>query len=60
MAAQTGISGGNLQAMRRASAPAMVDGRNQFKEGYRQWTNSLIHEVDRSSSKIFEESSHWL
>lgn len=34
MAAQTGISGANLQAMRRASAPAMVDPRNQFKEGY--------------------------
>lgn len=34
MAAQTGISGANLQAMRRASAPAMVDPRNNFKEGY--------------------------
>jgi hypothetical protein len=34
MAAQTGISGANLQAMRRASAPSMVDSRNQFKEGY--------------------------
>jgi len=34
MASQTGISGGNLQAMRRASAPAMVDDRNQFSEGY--------------------------
>jgi hypothetical protein len=34
MAAQTGISGANLQAMRRASAPSMVDPRNQFKEGY--------------------------
>jgi len=34
MAAQTGISGANLQAMRRASAPAMVDERNEFKEGY--------------------------
>lgn len=34
MASQTGISGANLQAMRRASAPAMVDPRNQFKEGY--------------------------
>jgi len=34
MAAQTGISGANLQAMRRASAPSMVDERNQFKEGY--------------------------
>ena len=34
MAAQTGISGANLQAMRRASAPSIVDPRNQFKEGY--------------------------
>ena len=34
MASQTGISGANLQAMRRASAPAMVDPRNNFKEGY--------------------------
>ena len=34
MAAQTGISGANLQAMRRASAPSMVDPRNNFKEGY--------------------------
>lgn len=34
MAAQTGISGANIQAMRRASAPAIVDERNQFKEGY--------------------------
>jgi len=34
MASQTGISGANIQAMRRASAPAMVDPRNQFKEGY--------------------------
>lgn len=34
MAAQTGISGANLQAMRRASAPSMVDSRNEFKEGY--------------------------
>ena len=34
MASQTGISGANIQAMRRASAPAMVDPRNNFKEGY--------------------------
>lgn len=34
MAAQTGISGANIQAMRRASAPSMVDERNKFKEGY--------------------------
>ena len=34
MAAQTGISGGNLQAMRRASGPSIVDGKNELKEGY--------------------------
>ena len=34
MAAQTGISGGNLQAMRRASGPSIVDGQNELKEGY--------------------------
>lgn len=34
MAAQTGISGANIQAMRRASAPSVVDERNNFKEGY--------------------------
>jgi len=34
MASQTGISGANIQAMRRASAPAIIDSRNQFKEGY--------------------------
>ena len=34
MASQTGISGANLQAMRRASAPSMVDPRNNMKEGY--------------------------
>jgi hypothetical protein len=34
MASQTGISGANIQAMRRASAPAMVDPKNNFKEGY--------------------------
>jgi hypothetical protein len=34
MAAQTGISGANLQAMRRASGPSIVDQRNNLKEGY--------------------------
>jgi len=34
MAAQTGISGGNLQAMRRASGPSIVDGQNELKERY--------------------------
>lgn len=34
MSSQTGISGANLQAMRRASAPSVIDSRNQFEEGY--------------------------
>jgi len=34
MAAQTGISGANIQAMRRASAPSIIDQRNNLKEGY--------------------------
>lgn len=34
LASQTGISGANIQAMRRASAPAIVDPKNSFKEGY--------------------------
>jgi hypothetical protein len=41
MAAQTGISGANIQAMRRASAPAMVDPRNNFKEGYMSMNKRL-------------------
>ena len=34
MASRTGISVGNIQAMRRASGPAMVDPKNELKEGY--------------------------
>ena len=34
IAAQTGISIGNLHSMRRASAPAIVDKRNELPEGY--------------------------
>ena len=34
MAAQTGISGANISAMRQASAPPIVDERNKFSEGY--------------------------
>jgi len=34
MASRTGISIGNIQAMRRASGPSMVDGKNELKEGY--------------------------
>jgi FkbM family methyltransferase len=34
VSAQTGISIGNLHSMRRASAPAIVDKRNELPEGY--------------------------
>ena len=34
IAAQTGISIGNLHSMRRASAPSIVDERNRLPEGY--------------------------
>jgi glycosyltransferase involved in cell wall biosynthesis len=34
ISAQTGISIGNLHSMRRASAPAIVDKRNELPEGY--------------------------
>jgi glycosyltransferase involved in cell wall biosynthesis len=34
VAAQTGISIGNLHSMRRASAPSLVDKRNELPEGY--------------------------
>ena len=34
MASRTGISVGNIQAMRRASGPSMVDNKNELKEGY--------------------------
>jgi glycosyltransferase involved in cell wall biosynthesis len=34
IASQTGISIGNLHSMRRASAPAIVDKRNELPEGY--------------------------
>lgn len=47
MAAQTGISGANIQAMRRASAPAMVDPRNNFKEGYLPM-NKLLDQQGRT------------
>jgi len=34
VAAQTGISIGNIHSMRRASSPAIVDNRNTLPEGY--------------------------
>jgi hypothetical protein len=34
LSGQTGISGANITAMRQASAPSIVDEKNQFSEGY--------------------------
>lgn len=34
ISSQTGISIGNIHSMRRATAPAIVDKRNELKEGY--------------------------
>lgn len=34
LSVQTGISGANITAMRQASAPSIVDEKNQFSEGY--------------------------
>jgi len=64
MASQTGISGANLQAMRRASAPSIVDDRNNLKEGYlamdklltqqgrQEFVNDLQSKVMRGYEKI--------
>jgi hypothetical protein len=38
---ETGISIGNIHSMRRASAPSLVDDRNQLKEGYLPITKML-------------------
>jgi len=41
MAAQTGISGANISAMRQASAPPIVDEKNKFSEGYLPMENLM-------------------
>lgn len=41
LAAQTGISGANITAMRQASSPSIVDSKNSLKEGYLSM-NSLL------------------
>jgi len=46
MAAETGISGANITAMRQASAPSIIDGRNELKEGYLPM-NKLLDPVGR-------------
>jgi len=64
MASRTGISIGNIQAMRRASGPAMVDDKNELKEGYlpmeklldpagkEEFVNDLQNKVLRGYEKI--------
>lgn len=46
VSSQTGISIGNLHSMRRASAPSLVDDRNEIKDGY------------LPLSKLLEEGHH--
>ncbi len=55
MAQRTGISIGNIQAMRRASGPSMVDNKNELKEGYlpmdtlltQQGREEFVHDLQR-------------
>ena len=42
LAAQTGVSGGNIRSMRRATAPTVLDDDiNRIKEGYADPTNAM-------------------
>ena len=64
MASRTGISIGNIQAMRRASGPAIVDPKNELKEGYlpmekllspqgkEEFVNDLQNKVLRGYEKL--------
>lgn len=60
IAAQTGISVGNLHSMRRASAPALVDERNQLPNGYLPLSKILegsqgrIDFINDLQRKVFE------
>lgn len=47
VAAQTGISIGNLHSMRRASAPAIVDKKNELPEGYLPMNRALESQQGR-------------
>ena len=57
MSAQTGISGANLQAMRRASAPSWLMTATTLKKVTCRWKNSWTHEVVWSSLVIFRVRS---
>lgn len=69
ISSQTGISIGNLHSMRRATAPAIVDKRNELKEGYfpiskilespegkAQFMNDLQNKILRGYENITGES----
>ena len=69
ISAQTGISIGNLHSMRRATAPAIVDKRNELQEGYlpiskilesqdgkSQFMNDLQNKILRGYENITGES----
>lgn len=47
IAAQTGISIGNIHSMRRASAPAIVDKRNELPQGYLPMNRALESQQGR-------------
>ena len=65
MAAQTGISGANIQAMRRASGPSIVDNRNELKEGYMsmdklmtpQGRMEFVHDLQSKVMRGYEKLS---
>lgn len=68
LAAQTGVSGGNIRSMRRATAPTVLDDDvNRIKEGYADPTNAMafleslqkhvasgIEEISGMTEKILE------
>ena len=69
ISAQTGISIGNLHSMRRATATAIVDKRNELREGYlpiskilesqdgkSQFMNDLQNKILRGYENITGES----
>ena len=63
LSAQLGISGGNITAMRQASAPSIVDDRNELNDGYlpmdklstSQGRQEFIADLQMKVLKGFEE-----
>jgi hypothetical protein len=60
LAAQTGVSGGNIRSMRRATAPTVLeDDVNRIKEGYADPSNSIafLESLQRHVASGIEEIS---